>query len=123
MLGSDGTGDDCDNDEEVRRIFDGIDVYHDGAGIAYTEFLAATLTSRGFLTEERVAEAFDRLDLDSSGAISVDDLHSILGRNFTEEYANEIIAQVDVDRDGKLSYQEFLRVFRNDSDKLAEVTL
>ena len=28
----------------------------------YTEFLAATLEAHGYITEDRIAEAFDRLD-------------------------------------------------------------
>lgn len=35
--------------------------------IMYTEFLAATLEAHGYIEEERVANAFDRLDSDDSG--------------------------------------------------------
>lgn len=43
----------------------------DGSGyIHYTEFLAATMETRGVIVEERLAEAFDRLDSDDSGYIS-----------------------------------------------------
>ena len=42
----------------------------DGSGrIRYTEFLAATIEAQGVISEERLAEAFDRLDSDDSGAI------------------------------------------------------
>ena len=34
--------------------------------IMYTEFLAATLEAQGRIEEERIAEAFDRLDSDDS---------------------------------------------------------
>jgi calcium-dependent protein kinase len=33
----------------------------------YTEFLAATIEAHGYIAEERVAEAFDRLDADETG--------------------------------------------------------
>jgi calcium-dependent protein kinase len=33
----------------------------------YTEFLAATIEAQGYIAEERVAEAFDRLDADETG--------------------------------------------------------
>ena len=39
--------------------------------LKYTEFLAATIESTDLVTEERLAEAFDRLDADDSGYISV----------------------------------------------------
>ena len=37
----------------------------------YTEFLAATLEAHGYIEEERVANAFDRLDSDDSGMLFV----------------------------------------------------
>ena len=44
----------------------------DGMGeMKYTEFLAATIESTDIVTEELIAEAFDRLDSDDSGYISV----------------------------------------------------
>jgi len=38
--------------------------------IEYTEFLAATLEVNGHIQEDRLAEAFDRIDSDNSGFIS-----------------------------------------------------
>lgn len=53
-------------DEEYQEIFNAVDV--DGSGvIRYTEFLAATLEAAGWISEERLAEAFDRLDHDDTG--------------------------------------------------------
>jgi Ca2+-binding EF-hand superfamily protein len=40
--------------------------------IQYTEFLAATLEARGYLEEERIAEAFQSMDRDSSGRVLVE---------------------------------------------------
>lgn len=58
--------------QEIRMLFQGVDV--DGTGqIHYIEFLAATLGALGPIGEERLAEAFDRIDCDDSGYISVDD--------------------------------------------------
>ena len=55
-------------DEEFREIFNAVDV--DGSGvIRYTEFLAATLEAAGWISEERLAEAFDRLDHDDTGYV------------------------------------------------------
>ena len=53
----------------IIRIFEGVDL--DGSGkIRYTEFLAATIEVHGAIDEERLAEAFDRIDCDDSGYIS-----------------------------------------------------
>jgi calcium-dependent protein kinase len=35
--------------------------------INYTEFLAATIEAQGYIEEDRIAEAFDRLDTDEVG--------------------------------------------------------
>ena len=57
------------NAEYTEHLFRSADL--DGTGlIKYTEFLAATIESTGLVTEERIAEAFDRLDSDDSGFIS-----------------------------------------------------
>jgi Ca2+-binding EF-hand superfamily protein len=35
--------------------------------INYTEFLAATIDAHGYIEEDRIAEAFDKLDIDGTG--------------------------------------------------------
>merc|ERR1712161_106224 len=58
--------------EDTKSIFAACDL--DGSGrIRYTEFLAATIEAQGDISEERLAEAFDRFDKDDSGCIGVDD--------------------------------------------------
>jgi len=53
-------------EEDYQDIFDAVDV--DGTGqIRYTEFLAATIDATGWISKERLAEAFDRVDDDDSG--------------------------------------------------------
>lgn len=39
-------------------------------GINYTEFLAATLETQGRIETGRLAEAFDRFDVDNTGCIT-----------------------------------------------------
>lgn len=56
-------------DENYKEIFDAINM--DGSGlIRYSEFLAATIESTGPISEERLAEAFDRVDHDSKGYVA-----------------------------------------------------
>ena len=64
----------------------------------YTEFIAASLEAQGHIEEERVAEAFDRLDSDDSGFISKENLAEFLGK---EKHSPEIAAIIkDIDGDG-----------------------
>jgi calcium-dependent protein kinase len=94
------------------------DVDHSGQ-IQYTEFLAATLEARGYLEEERIAEAFQAIDRDGSGFIDKGELTVLLGKSCTEEQIDEIIKTADKNNDGKISYEEFFSVFRDQTMILA----
>jgi hypothetical protein len=84
----------------------------DGSGkIRYTEFLAATIEARGAISEGRLAEAFDRIDSDDSGYISVTNLKEMLGDDFPEDEIEAIIKEVDLTKNGKISYSEFLAMW------------
>ncbi|CAB9509994.1 MAP kinase-activated protein kinase 2 (Fragment) [Seminavis robusta] len=102
------------SDELLQDVFESIDVNNTGH-INYTEFLAATIEYHGYVEEERVAAAFDRLDSDDSGFISRENLREILGHDCKEEEIDDIIKSVDQDSDGKISYQEFLKAFRSNT--------
>jgi calcium-dependent protein kinase len=97
-------------DEELERMFMAMDL--DGTGkVHYTEFLAATIEAHGSIAEERVAEAFDRLDSDDSGYITVQNVVDFLGNEISEEFADGIIDEADMTRDHRISYQEFLSLW------------
>jgi len=83
--------------------------------INYTEFLACTLEAQGKIEEYRLAEAFDLLDTDDSGFISRDDLKRVLGENTDVAYIDQLIAQVEPKKDGRISYEEFLRAFAEET--------
>jgi hypothetical protein len=86
----------------------------DGSGrIRYTEFLAATIEAQGAISEERIAEAFDRLDSDDSGFISADNLAQMLGQDFPRDEIDDIIAEADLTKDNRISYTEFLALWEN----------
>ena len=58
-------------------------------------------TDRSHIEEERVAEAFDRLDSDDSGYISTRDLRNFLGKDASMKRIDELIKDADVDHDGQ----------------------
>lgn len=73
----------------------------------YTEFIASLLEIRGRLDEAKIADAFDQLDLDDDCYISQNDLRKILGKTGSREYAKRLIEEADLDKDGRISYDEF----------------
>ena len=86
----------------------------DGTGeVKYCEFLAATIEAQGAISEERLAEAFDRLDSDDSGYISKENLREFLGDDLPQEEIDEIIREADITKDGKISYAEFLALWED----------
>jgi hypothetical protein len=96
----------------------------DGSGsIRYTEFLAATIEAQGAINEERLAEAFDRLDADDSGYISAANLKEMLGAEFEEDDIDAIIKEADKTDDGKISYAEFLALWEDQNEQRREEVL
>ena len=94
----------CNYDDKVlKKIFSDIDVNATGV-INYTEFLGATLETRGRIEDKRIAEAFDKLDVDKSGYISKENLCSVLGSECSakarDALVDEILNEVDSDKDG-----------------------
>jgi hypothetical protein len=79
--------------------------------INYTEFLAAAIETQGTIEEYRLAEAFDLMDVDDSGYISRENLKYILGDHTDERYIDQLIAEADFKRDGRICYDEFLQLF------------
>ena len=69
--------------------------------IEYTEFIAATLETQGRIEQERIAEAFDRLDTNHSGFISKSNLRQFLGSHVESSHIDAIIAEGDEDHDGQ----------------------
>ena len=104
-------------DDEYRQVFDAVDL--DGTGfIRYTEFLASTIEAQGAISEERLAEAFDRLDSDDSGFISAENLREILGNDFPKEEIDAIIKEAS--NNGSISYSDFLALWEVQEERKRE---
>ncbi|KAL7479653.1 hypothetical protein ACHAW6_005369 [Cyclotella cf. meneghiniana] len=91
--------------------------------ITYTEFIAATLDLHGRVEEKRLAEAFDLMDDDDSGYISKEDLIKLLGKSVSPYRIDALIQQADFDGDGRISFADFLEMFRVDNCKCANEAL
>jgi Ca2+-binding EF-hand superfamily protein len=105
------------SDQEIYEIFKSIDIDKTGT-IHYTEFLAATIEAHGFIEEERLAEAFDRIDSDDTGYISRKNLRQLLGSDYSDIRANMLFADADINKDGKISFSEFVKAMRKENNDL-----
>jgi len=101
------------DDGTVEKLFRGIDLDSSGE-IHYNEFLAAVVESQGLITMERLAEVFDKLDVDGKGYISKEDLKLTLGSDYSEDLVNSMIEEADFKKNGQVDYDEFLRLMFGD---------
>lgn len=102
------------SDEEMRELYKAIDFDETGK-VHYMEFLAAAIEGRGAIDEERLAEAFDRIDTDDSGYITIRDLRDFLGKDLPQSLLERMIDEADVNDDRKVSYNEFLGLWEDDT--------
>jgi Ca2+-binding EF-hand superfamily protein len=91
------------SEDTIQEIFSSLDV-HGNQKIMFTEFIAATIEARGLIAEDRIAEAFDRLDSDDSGYISKANLKEFLGDDISDDEITRIMKDADLNNDGKISY-------------------
>merc|ERR1719183_649774 len=94
-------------DKEALEVFNALDTNSDEE-IHYSDFLAAMLTTRINLHEDLLKRAFKKFDTDRSGFITIDNLREVLGDHCKGQQVTEMLAQVDLDRDGRISYAEFV---------------
>jgi len=87
----------------------------DGSGtIDFPEFL--TMMARKMKdtdSEEEILEAFKVFDKDGNGFISAAELRHImtnLGEKLTDEEVDEMIREADIDGDGQINYEEFVKM-------------
>lgn len=63
--------------------------------------------------EAELTEAFRAFDADRSGYISAHELRTVMtnmGAKMTEEEINGMISEIDIDGDGKINFEEFVRL-------------
>ena len=84
--------------------------------VDYLEFIAATMkgVSVGLSDteiQENMKQAFKHFDSEGTGFITPTDLRTVLQENhsgyLSPEALDEIIAEVDTNKDGKIDYKEF----------------
>ncbi|CAD6271037.1 unnamed protein product [Miscanthus lutarioriparius] len=104
------------SESEIRQLMEAADV--DGNGtIDYVEFISATMHMNRLEKDDHIFKAFEYFDKDHSGHITVDELEEALKKYDMGDEATikEIIAEVDTDHDGRINYQEFVAMMKNNS--------
>ena len=102
--------------EDVKNIFSNLDMNNDGY-IEYEEFVRASVSKEKFMGENVLKFAFRYFDKDDSGKITFKEIETVFKNSVTdkehmEEALNKIIFEVDINRDGKISFEEFSKVMK-----------
>merc|ERR1719189_2985335 len=107
--------------EQIFRIFD-----KDGNGsIDFKEFMLATDMTASGTPEEKLRWAFKMYDKDDSGTIELPEMIEIIGTLYEMEgvpkdsagdRANKIFRELDVNGDGELSEDEFVKGCMDNTD-------
>ncbi len=103
-------------ESEIQDIINEIDI--DGNGnIDFKEFLGLmSRKMRDTDTEEELMEAFKVFDRDGNNFITSSELKHVmmaLGEKVTDEEVDEMIREADINNDGCINYDEFVRMVMN----------
>ncbi|CAL0333186.1 unnamed protein product [Lupinus luteus] len=98
---------------EIKQLMDAADVDNNGT-IDYAEFITATMHRHKLDKEENLRKAFQYFDKDNSGYVTRDELRQALTeyKMGDEATIDEVIDDVDTDKDGKINYEEFVTMMR-----------
>ena len=78
--------------------------------------MAATISVKKILTNERLLAMFKQFDTDNSGYITPEDIVEAmqkLGHKITSEEIRDIMKKHAVAKEGHISYEEFKKIFEN----------
>ena len=100
------------SDEEIKEIIGKLDL-ENKTEINYEEFLSIiNQKDKDVDEEEEVLKAFKVFDKEGNGLININELKDIMlniGNNWSEDELNEMLGEADIDMDGYINYEEFVR--------------
>ena len=100
------------SDEEIKEIIDKLDL-ENKTEINYEEFLSIiNQKDKDVDEEEEVLKAFKVFDKEGNGLININELKHIMltvGKNLSEPEINDMLKEADIDGDGYINYEEFVR--------------
>ncbi|XP_016460966.2 calcium-dependent protein kinase 32 [Nicotiana tabacum] len=105
-------------ESDVHILMDVGDVDKDGY-LDYGEFVAISVHLRKMANDEHLKKAFEFFDKNQSGYIEIEELREALADEIetnSEEVINAIMHDVDTDKDGRISYDEFSTMMKTGTD-------
>nr|XP_019069483.1 calcium-dependent protein kinase 8 isoform X2 [Solanum lycopersicum] len=105
-------------DADLHILMEAADVDGDGS-LNYPEFVAVSIHLRKMANDEHLHKAFSFFDKNQSGFIEIEELRSALrdeDDSNSEEVTNAIMHDVDTDKDGRISYEEFAAMMKAGTD-------
>ena len=95
------------SEEDAKNIFKGLDFDKTGK-IRYGEFLAAAMDTSKVMEKNQLRVAFNKLDKDNSGSISVPNLIQIAGKVYGEDIIKANLKEFDIKENGVIDFEEFV---------------
>ena len=105
------------SDADLQDMINEADIEGNGT-ISFDGFVALMNSKlRNEEVEEEIIETFKKFDQDNNGLIGPEDIYNLLhsfNQDITISEAEEMIKNVDIDDDGMVNYQEFVKmIFEN----------
>ncbi|KAF2287384.1 hypothetical protein P3X46_023930 [Hevea brasiliensis] len=105
-------------DADLQILMDAADVDGDGT-LNYGEFVAVSVHIKKMANDEHLHKAFAFFDQNQSGYIEIEELRESLNDEVdtcSEDVINAIMHDVDTDKDGRISYEEFAAMMKAGTD-------
>ncbi|CAK62290.1 unnamed protein product (macronuclear) [Paramecium tetraurelia] len=96
-------------EQQAERILEEIDKNLSGQ-IDYSEFIMASINQSKVLSQKKIEQAFRIFDLDGDGYITKQELEDVMG-TLNQDVWQLFLQETDHNQDGKISYQEFQKLF------------
>ena len=103
-------------ENDCKEIFNNIDMNHNGF-LEYEEFVRAAVDKKEFFNEQFLRFAFNYFDKDKDDTIDYNEIEMVFKDNIVDrknihEGLQKIITEVDINKDGKITFDEFCSVMK-----------
>ena len=103
-------------EKDVDQIFQNLDLNNNGY-IDYEEFVSAAVNKKRFVNKSVLTFAFKFFDKNDSGEITFDEIEkmfkeSVVDKTKVNESLRNIIKDVDLNVDGKITFEEFVIIMK-----------